>query len=561
MAAALSTLEIAAKAKPQQIHAIAHQAGIRAEELEAYGRSKAKISLKVLERLSSRPNGKLICVTGMTPTKEGDGKTCTSVALTQALGLLKKKVILCLREPSLAPIFGYKGGAAGGGHAQVLPMEDINLHFTGDIHAIEIAHNLLAAVLENHLHHGNALNIDTKKIFWRRTLDISDRQLRDIRVGLSKASRFRHDTGFDITAASEVMAALSLSTSVRSLKSKLAKISVALSKDGKLITAKDLKAVGAMTLLMKDALKPNLVQTLEGQPVFMHTGPFANVSHGNNSLISTLAALKLANYVVTESGFASDLGLEKLFDIVCREGGVKPNVVVLVVSVKALRSHGAASDNHKKSGDMFQWETFKEGFANVQKHIQNIRKFGLNVVVAINRFPSDTDEEIRIIKDYLKSHHIEHAVSEGVRLGGKGAADLAQKVLKVLAEKKDAFKPLYPLSLSVEEKIEELATELYGASGVVYHEQAKKDLELIHRLKLDDLPVNVAKTPYSLSDNPELKGAPTGWKLHVRAIRPYTGAGFLVVIAGKMMLMPGLPEKPMLENMDLSDDGEPKGLF
>lgn len=559
---ALSSLEIAAKAKPQQIHAIAHKAGIRAEELEAYGRSKAKVSLKVLERLSNRPNGKLICVSGMTPTREGDGKTCTSIGLTQALGLLKKKVILCLREPSLAPIFGYKGGAAGGGYAQVVPMEDINLHFTGDIHAIEIAHNLLAAVLENHIHHGNALGIDPKNIFWRRTLDISDRQLRDIRVGLSKSSRFKHDTGFDITAASEVMAALSLSTSVRSLKAKLAKISVALSMDGKLITAKDLKAVGAMALLMKEAIKPNLVQTLEGQPVFIHTGPFANVSHGNNSLVSTLTALKLANYVVTESGFAVDLGLEKLFDIVCREGGMKPSVVVLVISVKALRAHGSKTESaQKNSPDMFQWEIFNEGFANLQKHIKNIRKFGLDVVVAINRFPSDTDEELRIIRDYLKSHHIEHAVSEGVRLGGKGALDLAQKVLKVLSEKKDQFKLLYPLSLSVEEKIEKLAKEIYGANGVVYQEQAKKDLELIHRLKLDDLPISVAKTPYSLSDNPELKGAPGNWKLHVRGIRPYTGAGFLVVLAGKMMLMPGLPEKPMLENMDLSDEGEAKGLF
>jgi len=562
-AANLSTLEIAAKAKPQQIHAIAAKAGIRADELEAFGSTKAKVSLKVLERLSNRPNGKLICVTGMTPTKEGDGKTCTSVGLTEALGLLKKKVILCLREPSLAPIFGYKGGAAGGGYAQVLPMEDINLHFTGDIHAIEIAHNLLAAVLENHIHHGNALNIDPKNIFWRRTLDISDRQLRDIQVGLSKSCRFsKHLTGFDITAASEVMAALSLSTSVRSLKSKLAKISVALSKDGKLVTARDLKAVGAMALLMKEAIKPNLVQTLEGQPVFIHTGPFANVSHGNNSLMATLTALKLANYVVTESGFAVDLGLEKLFDIVCREGGIKPSVVVMVVSVKALKSHSPKSEiASKRQLDMFKWEAFKEGFENVQKHLQGIRKFGLEVVVAINRFPQDTEEELKIIKDYFKSHNIEFAVSEAVRHGGKGALELAQKVLKVLAEKPSQFKPFYSLTATVEEKIETLAVELYGASGVIYQEQAKRDLELIHRLKLDDLPVNVAKTPYSLSDDPELKGAPSGWKLRVKSIRPYTGAGFLVVLAGKMMLMPGLPEKPMLENMDLSDEGEVKGLF
>jgi len=359
------------------------------------------------------------------------------------------------------------------------------------------------------------------------------------------------------------MAALSLSTSIHSLKTKLAKISVALSRDGKLITAKDLKAVGAMALLMKEAIKPNLIQTLEGQPVLMHTGPFANVSHGNNSLMATLTALKLANYVVTESGFAVDLGLEKFFDIVCREGDIKPSVTVLVVSLKALKSHSAnrGPGSKQSTDDMFRWEIFKEGFANVQRHIQSIRKFGLDVVIAINRFPDDTEEELKIVKDFFKAYGVEHAVSEAVRHGGKGALELAEKVLKVLAGKPAEFKSLYPLTLSVEEKIEKLATEIYGASGVVYQDQAKQDLERIHRLKLDDLPVNIAKTPYSLSDEPELKGAPSGWKLKVRSIRPYTGAGFLVVLAGKMMLMPGLPEKPMLENMDLSDDGQVKGLF
>lgn len=557
MSKALSTLEIAHQAKPHQIYEIANKAGIRVEEVEAFGAYKAKISLGVLERLSQRPNGKLICVTGMTPTKEGDGKTCTSVGLTQGLGVLKKKVMLCLREPSLAPIFGFKGGAAGGGYSQVVPMEDINLHFTGDIHAIEIAHNLLAAVLENHIHFGNALNIDVEKIFWRRTMDISDRQLREVAVGLSKASQFsKYKTGFDITAASEVMAALALSTSVKELKAKLGSITVALTADGRPVTAKDLKAAGAMALLMKDALKPNLVQTLEGQPVFIHMGPFANVSTGNNSAISTLMALKLANYVVTESGFAADLGFEKLMDIVLRDTGVKPSAAVLVVSIKALKSHAGEALGLKKLADQF-----KEGFMNIDRHIQNIRRFGIEPVVAINRFPSDTDDELRAVRDYLSSERVENAVSDVVRLGGEGGVELAEKVLKVIGEKPADYKPLYELSLSTEEKVHKLVTELYGGSGVVYSDQAKEDLEMIKRLKLEHLPVCMAKTPYSFTDEPHMKGAPSGWKLKVRGLRAATGAGFIVVLSGKMILMPGLPEKPMLEDMDLSDDGRVKGLF
>ena len=552
-----ATLEIALRAKPHHIHAVATEAGIHADEIEAYGNYKAKVSLKILDRLHNRPLGKLICVSGMTPTKEGDGKTCTSIGLTQALGKLKKKAMLCLREPSLAPIFGYKGGATGGGWAQVLPMEDINLHFTGDFHAIGVAHNLLASVMENHLHFGNALDIDPERILWRRTMDISDRQLRDVIVGVAKASRFgKYRTGFDITAASEVMAALGLADSIHGFKQKLGRISVALSKSGHLVTAKELKANGAMALLLKDTLKPNLVQTLEGQPVFMHTGPFANVSHGNNSLISDMIALKLANYVVTESGFGTDLGLEKLFDIVCREGNLKPSMVVLVVSIKALKSHAGPSTGSRKIS-----ETLKEGFANMQRHIENIQKFGLPAVVCINRFPQDTAEEIKAVRDYLQSEDVEGAVSEAVRLGGEGAIELAEKVLKAVSEKPAQFEPFYPLEMPTEDKLQKLATELYGAGGVIFLDQAKQDLEMIHRLKLDSLPVCVAKTPYSFSDDPNLKGAPSGWKLKIREIQPRTGAGFLVALSGKMMLMPGLPEKPMLEEMDLTDDGEARGLF
>ncbi len=557
MSKASSTLEIALKSKPHHIHAVATEAGIHADEIEIYGNYKAKVSLRVFERLKARPAGKLICVTGMTPTKEGDGKTCTSIGLTQALGRLKKKVMLCLRQPSLSPIFGYKGGATGGGYAQVLPMEDINLHFTGDIHAIEIAHNLLAAALESHMHYGNKLGIDPERIFWRRSMDISDRQLREIIVGMSKASHFsKHKSGFDITAASEVMAVLALATSIHAFKNKLNKISVGLSKSGQLVTAKDLKVSGAMALLMKDTLKPNLVQTYEGQPVFMHTGPFANVSTGNNSLLSTSLALKLANYVVTESGFATDLGMEKLFDIVCREGNLKPSVVVMVISVKALKSHAGEAIGAKKPSDVF-----KEGFANIERHLENIEKFGLPAVVAINRFPDDTDEEIKYIQNYLQYKGVEYAVSEAVKLGGEGAIDLAEKVLKVIAEKPAHFKHFYELELSCEEKINKIATGLYGAHGVTYSDQAKEDLEALHHLKLDTLPVNIAKTPYSFSDDSRLKGAPSGWKLKIREIHAHTGAGYLVAIAGKMMLMPGLPEKSMFENMDLTDEGEARGLF
>lgn len=557
MSKALSTLEIAHRAKTHHIHAVANSIGIRADELEAFGSYKAKVDLKILDRLQGRPPGKLICVTGMTPTKEGDGKTTTSIGLTQALGVLRKKVMLCLREPSLAPIFGFKGGATGGGYSQVVPMEDINLHFTGDMHAIAVAHNLLAAILENHIHYGNKLDIDTDKILWRRAMDISDRQLREIIVGVTKASKFpKYKTGFDITAASEVMAVLGLSTSIKDFKYKLGEISVALSNKGTLITAKDLKASGAMALMMKDTLKPNLVQTLEGQPVFMHTGPFANVSHGNNSILSTMLALKLANYVVTESGFATDLGLEKMFDIVCREGNIKPSAVVLVVSIKAIKSHAQEASGSRKMID-----SFRDGLANVDRHIENIRKFGVPLVVAINRFPQDTAEEIKVVKDYLSSQDVECAVSEVVRLGGEGGIELAEKVLKVITDKPADFKYFYPLDMSVEEKITRVATGLYGASGVVFLDKAKQDLEMIHKNKLDDLPICMAKTPYSFSDDPHIKGAPTGFKIKVREIQPRTGAGYLVVIAGKLMLMPGLPENPMLENMDITDEGFAKGLF
>lgn len=551
-----NTLEISQKAKPLQIHAVAAKAGIRVEEMEPYGSYKAKVSLSILDRYANKPYGKLICVSGMTPTREGDGKTTTAIGLTQAFGALKKKVMLCLREPSLAPIFGNKGGGTGAGRSQVVPMDDINLHFTGDSHAVAAAHNLLAAALDNHIHQGNELDIDPERIFWKRAIDIGDRSLREIVSAAGKGTRTtKRKTGFEVTAASEVMAALSLSSSLDVLKSKLGKIAVALTRDGKLVTAKDLHAAGAMALLLKDAIKPNLVQTLEGQPTFMHTGPFANVSHGNSSILATQIALKLANYVITESGFATDLGLEKFFDIVCREGRFKPSVVVLVVSVKALKSHGVAPG---KRGI----EQFRDGFDNLDRHVANVRRFGLPVVVAINRFPQDTADELKIIRDHLQITAVEGAVSEAARLGGEGGIELAEKVLKVLSDQAgDSFKPLYELSLAPSEKIERIATELYGASGIDWSEDARADLEEIHRLKLDHLPVCIAKTPYSLTHDPQLKGAPLDWRLKVRRVRFLSGAGFLVALTGETLLMPGLPAKPMLEQMDVTDGGETQGLF
>lgn len=541
----MSPTETPRKFKPSHILEVANHCGIRSDEAECQGNYIAKINPSLLARLAERPLGKLICITGMNPTKEGEGKTSTAIGLTQALAYLKKRVILCLREPSMGPVFGFKGGGTGSGLSQVVPSEEINLHFTGDFHAITSAHNLLSAAIDNHIHHGNELGIEADHMLWRRVLDINDRQLRDIKTGLSKGCLGgQRKSGFDITASSEIMAALSLSKSLPSLNNKLEKISIALSKKGKLVTAKELKVSGAMSLLLKRALWPNLVQTLEGQPVFVHTGPFANVSHGNNSLISTTMALKLANYVVTESGFSSELGLEKFFDIVCREGELKPQVAVIVITLKALKSH---SDTSKKASG--KDHPLSGGYKNLFCHIENVRKFGIHELIAINRFPEDKEEEIQAVINFLASKGIVCAVSEAVKYGSKGALSLAEKVLSVLAGKNSDFKPLYPLSLSTESKIEKIAQELYGAESVVYADKAKEALAIIKANGLDNLPVNIAKTPYSLSDNPLLKGAPKNWKLKISEIRPYSGAGFLVALSGKILLMPGMPAHPMFESM------------
>jgi formate--tetrahydrofolate ligase len=527
------------------ISEIARSVGIREDELSAYGPHKAKVSLAVLARLVGKPNGRLICVSGINPTKQGEGKTCTSIGLTQGLGQLKKKAILCLREPSLAPFLGNKGGATGNGNAQVLPQEDINLHFTGDIHAVELATNLLAAAIDNHRHHGNKLKIDEHQVFWRRSLDICDRQLREVIVGAAKESHEeKYKTPFEITPASEVMSILSLSTSITDLKQRLGDIIIGLNTDGEPVRARDLKASGAMTALLKDALQPNLVQTSEGQAVFVHTGPFANVSHGNNSLAATLTALKLAQYVVTESGFGTDLGMQKLFDVVLPNvPDVKPSVVVLVVTVKALKGHSKDSSS------------FELGFKNLDKHVSNIRNYGIEPVVCINRFPQDSDSEMVILKSYLQSQNVPHAVCTAVRDGGKGAIELAEVVIEAASKKTSDFRRFVDPKLSPEDKIRLIAQRMYGARDIALSEKAKKDLELVARLGLNHYPVNIAKNPFSLSDNPEDKGAPTDWKLPVRGVRICAGARYLVILTGKLLLMPGMPESPLFEKIDVTDDG------
>lgn len=555
----LSDIEIAQLSKIQAIEKIAAKAEIPGEYLEPYGKYKAKVSLEFGEKLATKPNGKLLYVTAMTPTPAGEGKTCTAVGLTQALGQLNQKVILCLREPSLGPTFGVKGGAAGGGYSQVLPMEEINLHFTGDIHAVTSAHNLLAALVDNHLYQGNELRIDPKRVIWQRVMDISDRTLRHIVIGMGNTGDgVMRESGFEISVASEVMAILCLSKSIVDLKKRLGRILVAYNRKGEPIYAEDLKAVGAMAVLLKEALQPNLVQTIEGQPALIHGGPFANIAHGNNSIIATRLALKLADYVVTEGGFASDLGAEKFFDIVTRVGGFKPNVAILVASVRALKSHGGVATSDLNQENLV---ALKKGFANLQKHICNLKElYQLPVVVAMNRFPSDTEAELAILRELCQAEGVRVALSEVVSRGGSGGIELAEEVLAALAEP-SGFKPLYELTDSLTEKIFKVATQVYGAAGVNYSKEVKLALEKLTKLGYGELPICIAKTQMSFSDDPNLKGAPTGWNLNVREVRLFAGAGFVVVIAGAIMTMPGLPKLPAAENVDLLPDGKIVGLF
>ncbi len=555
----LSDIEIAQQAKLQPITEIAAKIGLTEDDIELYGKYKAKVSPGVYDSVKDRPNGKLIYTTAITATPAGEGKTVTTIGLTQALGKLGKKVMACLREPSLGPTFGVKGGAAGGGYAQVVPMEDINLHFTGDIHAVTTAHNLLNALLDNHIAQGNALNIDPKRIVLRRVMDMNDRQLRNIVIGLGgRGDGYVREAGFDISVASEIMAILCLASDLQDLKERVGRMLVAYTYDRKPVYARDLKAEGAIAVIMKDAIKPNLVQTLEGQPVFIHGGPFANIAHGNNSIIATRTALKLADYVVTEGGFASDLGAEKFFDIVHGYSGLKPDVAVLVASVRALNMHGGVP---KEEVQITNLEALRKGLANLDKHVENLRKFGLPIVVALNQFPTDDPEELNLVREHCAELGVRCAISRVVAEGGAGGEELAKTVLEVLETEPAQFKPLYDWKLPIKEKLAILAKEIYGADDVVYAPKAETSIRDLTRLGYGELPVCVAKTQHSISDNPKLKGAPKGWKLTITDVRPSLGAGFLVCLAGDIMTMPGLPAKPAAENVDIDAEGRITGLF
>ena len=549
-----SSLEIAQQAELRPITEIAEAAGLLPDEIEPYGRYKAKIDLGVLERLAGRPDAKLIDVTAITPTKAGEGKTTTSVSLTQGLGHIGRSPVLCLREASLGPVFGIKGGAAGGGYTQVVPMEDLNLHFTGDIHAIGAANNLLAAMLDAHILHGNKLGIDALSISWRRCLDINDRALRDTVIGLGgRANGYTRQTGFDITAASEVMAIVAVASDLQDLRRRLGAITVARTFEGEPVTAEQLRAAGAMTVLLKDTIKPNLVQTLEGQPALIHCGPFANIAHGNNSLVADRVALKLGDYVVTESGFGSDMGMEKFFHIVCRAGGLKPNAVVLVATVKALKHHAGDPD-----GGLDAIET---GAANLARHLGIVREFGVNPVVAINRFPGDTTEEIELVRKLaLEQGAYAAEVNDGFEQGGAGAAALAEAVVAA-ADEPSKFDFLYPLDAPIEKKIEAIATRVYGADGIFLLKTAKDKIAQFAGTGIDKLPICMAKTHLSLSHDASLANAPTGFTVTVRDLRAYTGAGWIVALCGDMQTMPGYGANPAAVNVDIDEEGRTVGLF
>ena len=557
-----SSLEIAQDAILEPIDQIASAAGLEPDEVEPYGRYKAKIALSVLERLADRPDGKLICVTGMTPTKAGEGKTTTLVGLTQGLGVIGKKPVACLREASLGPVFGIKGGAAGGGLTQVVPMEDLNLHFTGDIHAIGAANNLLAAMIDASILHGNPHKIDALRVGWRRAVDMNDRALRQIAVGLGgRPNGYPRETGFDITAASEVMAIMAVSRDLQDLRRRIGNITAAYSYDGnRAITAEDLGAAGAMTVLLKDALKPNLVQTLEGQPVLMHCGPFANIAHGNNSLIADLIGMKLGDYVVTESGFGADMGMEKFFDIVCRFGKLTPSAAVLVTTVRAIKHHAGLDDDPRaeRSAALHAIET---GFANVRHHLQTIATFGVPAVVAVNRRPGDTNEEIELVKRLaIEAGAFAAEGNEGFTKGGAGAADLAEAVVEA-CEQPNTFHQLYTDDEPIQDKIEAVARRVYGAKDVYFYPEAEAKITQYTREGLGHLPVCMAKTHLSLSADPTLLNAPEHFTLPVRDIRAYTGAGWLVPLCGDIVQMPGLGKTPAALNIDIDADGRTVGLF
>ena len=546
-------VQIAQEAQMKPIVEVASQLDISDDELELYGKYKAKISPDVLERLKDRPNGKLVLVTAINPTPAGEGKTTTNVGLSMALNKLGKKTITTLREPSLGPCFGIKGGAAGGGYSQVVPMDDINLHFTGDFHAITSAHNLLAAMLDNHIHQGNALDIVTKKIVWKRVMDMNDRSLRHIIVGLGKkGDGVMRESGFDITVASEIMAILCLATDIEDLKARLSRMVVAYNSKGEAVTAGDLQATGAMALLLKDAIKPNLVQTLENTPAIIHGGPFANIAHGCNSVMATQTALKLGDYVVTEAGFGADLGAEKFFDIKCRYAGLKPDVAVIVATVRALKMNGGVAKDNLAEENL---DALKAGSANLLRHLDNVAKYGVPAVVAINRFPTDTDAELELLRDLCKEKGIDVVLSEVFAKGGEGGMELAKEVINICENQKSDFHTLYDVNDSIEDKMNTIATEIYGADGVDFTADALKQVRELEKLGLDRLPICVAKTQYSFTDDPKKLGAPKNFRITVREVKVSAGAGFIVALTGSIMTMPGLPKVPAANGMDILSDG------
>lgn len=555
----LSDIEIAQQAKMQKITDVAAKLGISEDDIELYGKYKAKLSYDLIRRVKDKKDGKLILVTAITPTPAGEGKSTTTVGLAQGLAKLGKKVIVALREPSLGPCMGIKGGAAGGGYSQVVPMEDINLHFTGDFHAITSAHMLLAAMLDNHIQQGNALNIDPRRIAWKRVVDMNDRELRNIVVGLGgKAHGVPRQDGFDITVASEVMAILCLASSLHDLKERLAKIIVAYDYNGNPVTAGQIKAQGAMAALLKDAVKPNLVQTLENVPAIIHGGPFANIAHGCNSVMATQTGLKLADYTITEAGFGADLGAEKFFDIKCRYAGLKPDAAVIVATVRALKMHGGVPKTDLKTPNV---EAVKKGLVNLEKHIENVKKFGVPCVVAINIFAQDTAEELEAVREHCAKHGVNVALSDVFAKGGEGGIDLAKEVIALADSGESKFAPIYPLDMSLKGKIETIAKEIYSADGVNYTKEADKALKEFEELGYGNLPICMAKTQYSFSDDPALLGRPSGFKITIRNCRIAAGAGFIVVLTGDVMTMPGLPKVPAAEKIDVTDDGVISGLF
>lgn len=552
-------IEIAQEAVMLPITEVAKQLGISPDDLELYGKYKAKLSNEYLDSIKENKKGKLILVTAINPTPAGEGKTTTSVGLGEAFGKLGKKAVIALREPSLGPCFGIKGGAAGGGYAQVVPMEDLNLHFTGDFHAITSANNLLAALLDNHIQQGNALRIDTRQIVWKRCLDMNDRVLRNIVVGLgSKGDGFTREDHFVITVASEIMAILCLANDMNDLKAKLARIIVAYDLDGNPVTAADLNAVGSMAALLKDAILPNMIQTLEHTPAFVHGGPFANIAHGCNSVRATNAALSIADYCITEAGFGADLGAEKFFDIKCRLAGLKPDAVVLVATIRALKYNGGVAKADLGAENL---DALKKGIVNLEKHIENLQKYGVPIVVTLNSFVTDTEAEVSFVRSFCEERNCEFALSTVWEHGGDGGIELAGKVLETLDKKESHFKPLYEDDLPLTEKIETVAKEIYGAKGVVFSSTAAKQLQKLTDLGFGKLPVCMAKTQYSLSDDPAKLGRPEDFEITVREVYVSAGAGFVVVLTGAVMTMPGLPKKPAAFNIDVNDDGVITGLF